>query len=57
MDLEDAVNITSVSALNFSVTDVSAVTSEPGTWVLLAMGLGVVVVMRRRLCWQMHCCR
>jgi PEP-CTERM motif len=45
----DTLDITSVSSLNFSVTSPTP-TPEPGTWMLLAMGMGAVVVMRRRLC-------
>jgi hypothetical protein len=44
----DTLDISSVSTLNFSVTDV---TPEPGTWTLLALGLGGIGLMRRRLCW------
>ncbi len=46
----DTLEITSLDSLNFSVTNPTP-TPEPGTWMLLAIGMGSVVVMRRRLCW------
>ena len=45
----DTLDITSLSSLNFSATSPTP-TPEPGTWMLLAMGIGTVVVTRRRLC-------
>lgn len=41
-------DITRLSALNVSVTNV---TPEPATWMLLAMGLGGVEMLRRRRGW------
>ena len=45
----DTLDFTNLSSLNFSVTNVSAVTPEPGTWMLLALGIAAVAVVRRRL--------
>lgn len=44
----DTLNFTSMSSLDFSVTDAS--TPEPGTWMMLATGIGALalVLMRRR---------
>ena len=46
----DTLDITSLSTLNFSVTSPTP-TPEPGTWMLLATGGGVLTLMRRRFCW------
>jgi PEP-CTERM motif len=47
----DTLDLTSMNSLNFSVTDVPTPTPEPGSWMLLAMGIGALVLMRRRVCW------
>jgi len=38
-----------LNSLNFSVTS-PAPTPEPGTWMLLATGVGALIMMRRRFC-------
>jgi len=45
----DTLDITSLNSLNFSVTS-PAPTPEPGTWMLLATGVGALMLMRRRFC-------
>lgn len=43
----DTLDITSLSALNFSVTSPTP-TPEPGTWMLITTGVGALTLMRRR---------
>lgn len=47
----DTLELTDLASLNFSVTDATTVTPEPGTWMLMAIGLVALMWMRKRLCW------